>query len=381
MPTPSATPPGSTPRTSSTPAAPGPAPAPDARAARTRRPGPGRHHHRSLAALTALATLTAGCSTLHAQDPGPARASAPAAPPAAGTPAVQAAQGQAAQGQAAQIAQAQAAQAAQAALAAMPAARPQAAAGQELNGRLAAAEHQASLQQALAAARRWGLAALPLRPPAPPAVKPELADGPGVKHLPGLPPVVYRVPTSDKVVFLTVDDGAEKDPQFAAMAAELGVPMSAFLSDYLARSDYGYFRGLQAHGVTLNNHTLTHPDLRRLGPEALQHEICDQQDHLQQESGTRPRLFRPPYGEYTEAALRTAASCGVTAFPLWNEEAFPDHLEWRYADQRFHPGDIVLTHFRAPSGDWKGTMPDMLRRVVDAATAQGFAVARLEDYL
>ncbi|MEU3493377.1 polysaccharide deacetylase family protein [Kitasatospora cineracea] len=379
MPTPSATPPGSTP---STPGTPGSSPAPDARARRIRRSGPGRHHRRSLAALTALATLTVGCSALRTQDPDPARASAPAAPPAAaGTPVVQAAQGQAAPAQGAQLAQAQAAQAAQAALAAMPAARPQAAAGQELNGRLAAAEQQAGVQQVLAAARRWGLSALPLRAPAPPAVKPELADGPGVKRLPGLPPVVYRVPTSDKVVFLTVDDGAEKDPQFAAMAAELGVPMSAFLSDYLARSDYGYFRGLQAHGVTLNNHTLTHPDLRRLGPDALRHEICDQQDHLQQESGTRPRLFRPPYGEYTEAALRTAASCGVTAFPLWNEEAFPDHLEWRYADQVFHPGDIVLTHFRAPSGDWKGTMPDMLRRVVDAATAQGFAVARLEDYL
>ncbi|WP_254897619.1 polysaccharide deacetylase family protein [Kitasatospora sp. NA04385] len=272
-------------------------------------------------------------------------------------------------------------QAARQALAAMPAARPQAATGQELNGRLSAAEHALALEQALTAARRWGLAALPLRAPAPPAVKPELVDGPGVKATPGLPPVVQRVPTSDRVVFLTVDDGAEKDPQFAAMAAELGVPMTVFLSDYLARSDYGYFRALQSHGVGIDNHTLTHPDLRRLDADALQREICGQQDRLQQETGIRPRLFRPPYGEYTEAALRTAASCGVTAFPLWNEEAFPDHLEWRYADQVFHPGDIVLTHFRAPAAGWKGTMADMLRRVVDAATAQGFAIARLEDYL
>ncbi|MFD7730826.1 polysaccharide deacetylase family protein [Kitasatospora phosalacinea] len=347
------------------------------RAAATARTG--RHHRRSLAALTVLATLAVGCSALRTQDPSPApdRASAPAAPPAD----AQAAQAQAAGAQAAGAAPAAQAQAARAALAAMPAARPQAATGQELNGRRSATEHELALQQSLAAAHRWGLAALPLRPPAPPAVKPELADGPGVKRAPGLPPVVYRVPTTDKVVFLTVDDGAEKDPQFAAMAAELGVPMTAFLSDYLARSDYGYFRTLQAHGVTIDNHTLTHPDLRRLGPDALQREICGQQDRLQQETGTRPRLFRPPYGEYTEAALRTAASCGVTAFPLWNEEAFPDHLEWRYADQEFHPGDIVLTHFRAPSPDWKGTMPDMLRRVVDAATAQGFAIARLEDYL
>ncbi|MFD0561330.1 polysaccharide deacetylase family protein [Kitasatospora saccharophila] len=254
----------------------------------TARPRPGRRHRRGrrnrrgLAALTALATLVVGCSALRPQDPAPgaARSSTPAAPPA---------DAQAAGAQAAGAAQA----AAREALAAMPAARPQAALGQEANGRLAVAEHELALQQALAAAQRWGLAALPLRAPAPPAAKPELADGPGVKRAPGLPPVVYRVPTTDRVVFLTVDDGAEKDPQFAAMAAELGVPMTVFLSDYLARSDYGYFRGLQSHGVGIDNHTLTHPDLRRLGADALQREICGQQDRLQQETGTRPRLFRP----------------------------------------------------------------------------------------
>ncbi|MDR3035339.1 MAG: hypothetical protein LBV78_19955, partial [Kitasatospora sp.] len=101
MPTPSATP-----------------PAPDTDPSRPRRSGPGRHHRRSLAVLTALATLAVGCSALRAQDPDPARASAPAAPPAAGTPAVQAAQGQAAPAPAAQLAQAQAAPAAQAAQAA-----------------------------------------------------------------------------------------------------------------------------------------------------------------------------------------------------------------------------------------------------------------------
>ncbi|RKE17662.1 polysaccharide deacetylase family protein [Streptomyces sp. TLI_171] len=327
-----------------------------ARTAHPHRPGRARRPHhprrRNLAALAALATLAVGCSSVRTEDLNPPAGPQPthAAPPAA-------------------------------APAAAPAALPQAAARQEMNGRLGREEQELTLQQAVATARRWGLAALPLKAPAPPAVKPELAEGPGVKRSPGLPPVVYRVPTTDNVVFLTVDDGAEKDPRFAAMAAELGVPMSAFLSDYLARSDYGYFRTMRDRGVALNNHTLTHPDLRRLGPDALQHEICGQQDRLQQETGARPRLFRPPYGEYTDAALRTAASCGITAVPLWNEEAFPDRVEYRYADQKLHPGDIVLTHFRAPSADWKGDMPDMLRRVVDTATAQGFAIARLEDYL
>ena len=31
--------------------------------------------------------------------------------------------------------------------------------------------------------------------------------------------------------------------------------------------------------------------------------------------------------------------------------------------------------------DWKGTMPDMIRRFLNTVTAEGYAVARLEDYL
>ncbi len=40
----------------------------------------------------------------------------------------------------------------------------------------------------------------------------------------------------------------------------------------------------------------------------------------------------------------------------------------------------MLTHFRGRE-DWDGTMRDMVRRFLDKVTAEGYAVARLEDYL
>ncbi|NEE47128.1 polysaccharide deacetylase family protein, partial [Streptomyces sp. SID8455] len=73
--------------------------------------------------------------------------------------------------------------------------------------------------------------------------------------------------------------------------------------------------------------------------------------------------FRPPYGNYNRDTLVVAKSCGITAVPLWSAEAFADHMEWREWDRDLHPGDIVLTHFRG-KGDWKGTMPDMIRLVM-----------------
>ncbi|MFJ1703727.1 polysaccharide deacetylase family protein [Kitasatospora sp. NPDC088346] len=262
-----------------------------------------------------------------------------------------------------------------------PAALPGRAGQEEDNAQAAVARQASARDQALAAAGRWGLAARPLTAPPPPATRPELVASTNVLLHDGVPPVVYRVPTDWPVVFLTIDDGAAKDPELVRMLGDLKVPVSIFLSDYLARTDYGYFRQLQAQGAGVNNHTINHPDLRRLDAAQQRQEICGQRDRLEQELHTRPALFRPPYGEYTDTTLQTAAACDVRAIPLWTEEAFPDRIEWRYDDQRLHPGDIILTHFRDPGTDWQGTMAQMLRRVIDTATAQGFALARLDDYL
>ncbi|MFJ6306622.1 polysaccharide deacetylase family protein [Streptomyces althioticus] len=235
-----------------------------------------------------------------------------------------------------------------------------------------------------AAAKRWGLKKVPLAAPPPPAKKPRITtrDGFEVKghERLDLPPVFTTVPVKEKVVFLTIDDGAEKDPEFLRMMTELKVPYSAFLSDYLVEEDYGYFKDMQKRGVALHNHTLHHPYLPALSHAKQKREICGMQDVVEKRYGTRPTLFRPPYGNYDKATLRAAKSCGITHVPLWNEEVFADHWEYREWDRKIHPGDIVLSHFRGRE-DWDGTMRDMIRRFLDKVTAEGYAVARLEDYL
>ncbi|MGC0420884.1 polysaccharide deacetylase family protein [Embleya sp. AB8] len=242
-------------------------------------------------------------------------------------------------------------------------------------------EEAARLETArVAAAQQWGLSAVPLKAPAPPETKPVLDPAaPGVSRRGDMPPVVERVPTQDKVVFLTVDDGGYKDAEFARMTRELQLPFSAFVSGYVARSNWNYFRGLHEQGVEVNNHTLNHPDLRKLSYSQQRWEICREQAELDYEMGNGARLFRPPYGEFNDDTLRAAKACGIVALPIWNEEAFPDRIEYRN-ERRLRAGDIILTHFRSRS-EWKGSMADMLRRVVELATAQGFALARLDDYM
>jgi peptidoglycan/xylan/chitin deacetylase (PgdA/CDA1 family) len=236
----------------------------------------------------------------------------------------------------------------------------------------------------VAAAKRWGLRKVPLTAPPPPAEKPGIRTRRGFEvdghRERNLPPVFTTVPTRQKVVFLTIDDGAEKDRAFLRMMSDLKVPYTAFLSNYLVKEDYGYFQRMQDRGVTLNNHTLHHPDLRRLSYTAQKREICGMQNVLERRYGKRPILFRPPFGNYDQYTLVAAKACGIKYAPLWNEEVFVDRWEYREWDRKLHPGDIVLSHFRGRD-HWKGTMRDMARRFLNKVTAEGYAVGRLEDYL
>ncbi|WP_338931556.1 polysaccharide deacetylase family protein [Streptomyces netropsis] len=225
--------------------------------------------------------------------------------------------------------------------------------------------------------RRWGLDKPLAAPPAPPARKLTESVKAG-----GAPLLVRRVPTRDKVVFVTIDDGAEKDPEFVKMAEDLKLPLTMFLTDDIARAGrgYPYFDRLHALGNGVHNHTLGHPNLRTLDPDAQRRQICGQQDALAKRYGARPTLFRPPYGNYNDATLAAAGGCGVKAVVLW--EATMQINDMRYAQGgKLRPGDIVLAHFRGPK-ELKGTsMTRMTTNMLRSIQKQGYTVARLEDYV
>ncbi|WP_371599172.1 polysaccharide deacetylase family protein [Streptomyces sp. NBC_00564] len=210
----------------------------------------------------------------------------------------------------------------------------------------------------LATYRRWGLS-VPLVPaPKPSARVTARTAGPG------LAPVVDRVPTRDKVVFLTYDDGAERDPRFVDLVRELRLPVSMFVTDSVVGPGYGHFARLRAVGATVQNHTLDHPSLRGLPYAGQRAEICGQQNKLKERFGIRPRFLRPPYGTYDTTTLRVAADCGIAAV-----------VRGRDADAGpLRPGDIL-------SGSEHPNLTEATVELLRRIQAEGFTPARLEDYL
>ncbi|MFE0511676.1 polysaccharide deacetylase family protein [Streptomyces sp. NPDC058964] len=221
--------------------------------------------------------------------------------------------------------------------------------------------------------RRWGLQA-PLAPAPTPSARPSASQ----RSDRDLPPVLDRVRTRDRVVFLTYDGGAEKEPRFVDMVRELRLPVSVFLTGSVAGAGYRHFAGLQSAGARVQSHTLDRSSLHGLPYAAQRAEICGEQQSLEARFGHRPRLFRPPDGKYDRTTLRAAADCGVSAVVLWRAATSADGITYTHGARHLRPGDIVQVGPDEPAGT---TLCDRTVRLLRRAQSRGLTVGRLEDYL
>ena len=184
---------------------------------------------------------------------------------------------------------------------------------------------------------------------------------------------VSRVETTDRVVFLTIDDGFHRDPRIPAFLAERQMPASVFLVRGPMLEDPEYFRQFLASGSTINSHTSTHPSLAGLPLERQRREICGMVDLIQQTYGHTGKLFRPPYGSFDGNTRRAAADCGLAALVTWNSELWEGNVDLARRPH-LQPGDIFLTHFRTD-------LYDNLVAFAARVEAEGFTVALLDRYL
>ncbi|WP_344273418.1 polysaccharide deacetylase family protein [Actinomadura napierensis] len=222
--------------------------------------------------------------------------------------------------------------------------------------------------------RKWGLE--PMAPaPAPPVDKPLKLSKKGPAK------VFQNVPTKDKVVFVTLDDGQEKDPKFVEMMNDLKVPVTMFLTKDDVQDDYGYFKPLQALGNRIQDHTITHPVLPGLGLEGQRQEICGDRDALVQQYGTVPTLLRPPFGRWNSLTQEAARECGISGIVMWVASMQIHDFQYDDPNKELHPGDILLAHFRGREQLKGETMTQMFAHLLKQIEKRGFSVGRLEDYI
>jgi peptidoglycan/xylan/chitin deacetylase (PgdA/CDA1 family) len=184
--------------------------------------------------------------------------------------------------------------------------------------------------------------------------------------------VFTRVPTDQKVAFITIDDGWHRDPRVLDLVRQLHLPVSMFVLQEPSQKGFDYFRQMQLAGATMQDHTADHRRLADLPYDQQVQEICGPAADFQARFGARPTLFRPPYGRYNSDTIAAARACGFRGLALWNADMESGQLQFDSGSLR--PGDIILFHFKAG-------LFEQLQSTVAFLRANGYTVGRLEDYL
>lgn len=162
----------------------------------------------------------------------------------------------------------------------------------------------------------------------------------------GYVPILYRLKTTQPVVFLTIDDGAIKGDDFMNYLKQKHLVASLFLADAFISDNPGYFKTFADNGMPIEDHTLSHNLQFYKQPLAYQQqEICGMADEIHQTYGRRPTLFRPPGGAFTSVTQQAAANCQMRAIVHWHAKVNGGAMQYQDGDG-LQPGDIVLMHFR-----------------------------------
>lgn len=142
----------------------------------------------------------------------------------------------------------------------------------------------------------------------------------------GIPVLPYaELLRSERGVTLTFDDGMRSVHDAALpVLREHRVPAHLFLTTAsvgrdnrwatqpataptFPMLDWDQVQACAAHGMLIESHTHSHPDLRSLSAPAMAEECAAADRLIEQRLGRRPRLFAYPYGQYDERVAAAVA--------------------------------------------------------------------------
>jgi peptidoglycan-N-acetylglucosamine deacetylase len=117
--------------------------------------------------------------------------------------------------------------------------------------------------------------------------------------------LLWRVPTSQREIYLTFDDGPVDGPtDFVLETLEkFGAKATFFCIGDNVQKHEGVYRKILDGNHTVGNHTFNHLNgwKTERGEYRMNIELCDEQ--MKASGGTRSYLFRPPYGRITRAQI------------------------------------------------------------------------------
>ncbi len=197
-----------------------------------------------------------------------------------------------------------------------------------------------------------------------------------------------RVPTSQRVVALTFDAGANADAVTAVLAtlAREHVPATFFVTATFVRAFPDAARRLAATGDPVGNHSVDHPHFPQLADTEVRAQVTQAEATIRSVLGVSPRpLFRFPYGDRTAHDIALVNDLGYVPV-RWTV----DTLGWQGTSGGMsasrvvarvlavlQPGQIVLMHLGSHPTDHSTLDADALPALVSALRDRGYGFVTL----
>ena len=193
---------------------------------------------------------------------------------------------------------------------------------------------------------------------------------------------VYGVGRGDNQIALTIDAAwdADKTPFILDTLDKYNIKATFFLCGVWVKQYPDFVKEIAKRGHEIGNHSLTHPHMSRMDSIAIQKELSDLDDMLEELTGRRSTLFRPPFGEYNDTVIKAAHEAGYEVIQ-WSR----DTVDWRQDRsaqtildgvlKKLQSGDIILCH----NNGYK--IETYLPVLIETAQQKGFRFVTVSELL
>jgi len=200
--------------------------------------------------------------------------------------------------------------------------------------------------------------------------------------------IIWEVPTPNKVIALTFDDGP--DPNETEKILDLLLQYQAKATFFVVGRNAEKYPDLIkreiAEGHEIANHTYNHKMFYngKLSGSKLSEELSKTEEVIRQIGGVKTILFRPPGGYYNDTLVSTAKLAGYKII-LWSWHQ--DTVDWRKPGvdkivrkvlDNARGGDIVLMHDRVTG---KSQTVEALERILPELLNRGFHFVTVSELL
>lgn len=191
----------------------------------------------------------------------------------------------------------------------------------------------------------------------------------------GEEPVTGGNTDTSKKIALTFDDGpGPYTDSILDALKEVNGKATFFMVGTSIKAYPEQVKHVHEAGCEIGNHTYSHQTLTKISDEKIQSQVGQVQDLIEQLTGERPKLLRPPGGSRNEHVRKLVNM----PFILWNL----DTEDWKHRDadyvynytmKKVAKGDIILMH------DIHKTSAQAAVRLIKDLTAQGYELVTISE--